>query len=182
MKSITEVWAPVLINDGIFKDTYLVSNMGRVKYKRVRKDGSCDYPLMRIINGKRPSVRLTGNGKRYTKSVAKLVLSSFQYREGCECANVIYLDGNMKNCTLANLRYRVDDSIYTEAQLKRKEIPVRKTEKKSIITATVRSVLKTKKVAEKLCKYCAKNPCFEGLDSLSSTFENCLDYKPRETE
>jgi hypothetical protein len=88
----------------------------------------------------------------------------------------------MKNCTLANLRYRVDDSIYTETQLKRKEIPVHKTEKKSVITATVRSVLKTKKVAEKLCKYCAKNPCFEGLDSLSSTFEDCVDYKPRQTE
>lgn len=182
MKSITEVWTPVLINGGIFKDTYLVSNMGRVKYKRMRRDGSCSYPLLRIINGKRPSVRLTGNGKRYTKSVAKLVLSSFQYREGCECANVIYLDGNMKNCALSNLRYRVDNSIYIEAQLKKKEIPVHKVEKRPVLTTKVLKNPLEKKVVEKLCKYCAKNPCFEGLENLSSTFEDCVDYKPRQTE
>lgn len=156
---------PVLLNDGIFKDDYLVSNMGRVKYKRRYKTGGYKFVLLHVIKSKRPYVKIKGAGKYYNKSVAKLVLSSFHYREGCECANITYLDGNMANCELSNLRYTADKPVY-EAIKKEETKP--KSHKKIVISNS--------------CSTCAKRPCFAGMANLSSDFgaEGCNDYKPRE--
>ena len=177
MKSITELWAPVLLNGGIFKDTYVVSNMGRVKQKRCYKNGSCQYVLVRIINGKRPMVKMIGNGKKYSKSVAKLVLSSFQYREGCECAHVTYLDGNMKNCALSNLRYTADAGVYTSLEKKDKiNIRMKKTVKSpKIIKPKASSVIK------RSCSTCQKEDCFKEMAKFSSDFgaEGCRGYRPK---
>jgi len=172
MKSITELWAPVLINDGIFKDDYLVSNMGRVKHKRTFSNGKIKYFLIKVINGKRPIVKITSNGKVYSKSVAKLVLSSFQYREGCECANITYLDGNMKNCRLSNLRYTADKSVYTKIELDKQQKPDKPKQKakKEIVQP----------IELKSCMTCAKRPCMTGMSNLSSDFGalGCVDYEP----
>lgn len=171
MKRITELWTPVLLNNGIFKHDYLVSNMGRVKQKRYYKDGSYQFVLMTIIKSKRPIVRMKGNGKSYVKSVAKLVLSSFNYREGCECANITYLDGNMDNCALSNLRYTADKPVYEtikrEEEAKQQKKPLQSKKK-----ALIRS-----------CSTCiVEKPCFPGMENLSSDFgaEGCRRYKPIE--
>lgn len=169
MKSIVELWTPVLLNDGIFKDNYLVSNMGRVKKKRVYKDGSYQYVLIRVSDSDRPSAIMYGGGKRYRKSVAKLVLSSFHWRKNCECVQITYLDGNMRNCRLSNLRYKVDRQVYTDAQLEKK--PDRK------------PVRQTKPVKQiKSCKTCINCPCFSGMENLTSDFGamGCRSYKPKE--
>ena len=182
MESITELWTPVLINNGIFKDDYVVSNMGRVSRKHCYKDGSCKFTLIKIIDGKRPVVRMDAGGKRYRKSVAKLVLSSFQYRKGCECANITYLDGNMKNCQLSNLRYTADKAVFTSIELEKKDITVQKPVKK---VASVQPFVKElpQKQSKKLCEISCKNyPCFEGIDNLSTDFakEGCAGYKPND--
>lgn len=164
MKPIVELWTPVLLNGGIFKDNYLVSNMGRVKYKRVYKNGSYKYVLLHVINGTRPYVKMHGGGKNYHKSVAKLVLSSFHYRKGCECANITYLDGDRSNCELSNLKYAVDKAVYEAIQQKEANKPKR-----------TKFILKS-------CSNCAKNPCFDGMSSLSTDFGavGCRKYLPRE--
>lgn len=171
MKSIVELWTPVLINDGIFKDDYLVSNLGRVKKKRLYKDGRYGFVLVHIIKSRRPSVKMRSGDKLYRKSVAKLVLSSFYYREGCECANITYLDGNMSNCQLSNLRYTADKGVYKTIEIKTKLQPVVKKEVKSeVIKDVVRS-----------CEFCEKNPCFSGMENLSTDFGavGCRKFKPR---
>lgn len=182
MKPKRELWTPVLLNGGIFKDEYLVSNMGRVKRKHVFKSGRVTFFLVNIINSKRPLVKIKGNGRQYSKSVAKLVLSSFCYREGCECANVIYLDGNMKNCELSNLRYAVDESIYTALDLKNKSKPVKKGKQK--IKSDKSANPAKKPVLKKSCSTCAKNPCMSGMASFKTDFGacGCNHYKPRETD
>lgn len=180
MKPITELWTPVLINDGIFKDDYMVSNMGRIKRKHCFKNGGCRYVLVRITNGVRPMVRMKGGDKQYSKSLAKLVLSSFHWREGCECANITYLDGNMKNCMLSNLRYAVDNGVYTNLELQTKNM-TGKVRKKS-----VKQTSKTKKeqVLIRSCRTCRKKHCFSGVKTLTIDFgaEGCRDYKPRQTD
>lgn len=179
MEAIIELWAPVLINDGIFKDDYMVSNMGRVKHKRTLSNGKTKYFIIKPINSRRPVVKITGNGRTYSKSVAKLVLSSFQYRKGCECANITYLDGNMKNCQLSNLRYTVDKGVYKTVELEmdtlKKKHPVER-----------KTVIKTKPVkhaAVKLCTVCKDYPCFKGMENLSTDFasEGCRRFKSRDT-
>ena len=161
MEPITELWTPVLINNGIFKNDYIVSNLGRVKKKRIYKDGSSKFVLITIIDTKRPVVKMRSNGKQYRKSVAKLVLSSFHYRNGCECANITYLDGNMKNCKLSNLMYTVDKKAYDKAEKDNKK-------PKPTLVAQIRS-----------CKTCTDFPCFSGMETLSSDFgaEGCRRYK-----
>lgn len=170
MKSIVELWTPVLLNGGIFKDDYLVSNMGRMKQKRTYKNGSYTFVLMKIINSKRPLVKLFGDGHEYRKSLAKLVLSSFQYREGCECANITYLDGNMKNCALSNLRYAADKAVYEEVS---KPTPQEKR----------RMGVRRPSSDSKSCKTCVNYPCFDGMASLTSDFgaEGCKGYKFKKT-
>jgi len=170
MKSIVELWTPVLINGGIFKDDYIVSNMGRVKQKRYYSNGSYKFVLLHNIDSKRPVVRMTGNGKYYRKSVAKLVLSSFHYREGCECANITYLDGDMKNCELSNLRYATDKAVYKMISEKPADKPVKKSGTR-------------KAYVPRSCSSCCKNPCFDGMENLSSDFgaEGCRKYKPKDT-
>lgn len=180
MEPIVELWTPVLINDGIFKD-YLVSNMGRVKHKRTFNNGKIRYFLIKPINSKRPVVKIVGNGKTYSKSVAKLVLSSFQYREGCECANITYLDGNMKNCQLSNLRYTVDKKVYKETELENIREQVSQQRKTVSTSSTVKPI--QKKVLAKLCETSCKHyPCFEGIQNLSTDFaaEGCNGFKPRD--
>ena len=176
MKSAVELWTPVLLNGGIFKENYLVSNMGRVKQRHFFRNGSFQFVLMRIINSARPMVKMTGGGRQYRKSVAKLVLSSFNYREGCECANITYLDGNMKNCRLSNLRYAVDRLLYDNIEQEDKKV---RKEKK----LPDRPLGKMKPLIEgRSCKWCRNHPCFEGMDSLTSDFgaEGCSGYKPKE--
>ena len=182
MKPITELWTPVLLNDGIFKDDYIVSNMGRVKHKRYFKNGGYQYVLVNVINSRRPMVKMTGGGRQYRKSVAKLVLSSFHWRDGCECANITYLDGDMKNCRLSNLRYAVDESIYTALDLKNKSKPVKKSKQK--IKSDKSANPAKKPVLKKSCSTCAKNPCMSGMASFKTDFGacGCNDYKPRETD
>ena len=172
MKSIAELWTPVLINDGIFKDTYIVSNLGRVKRKRKYRDGSCQFILVKNIDSKRPVVKMSGGGKRYCKSVAKLVLSSFQYRNGCEYAKITYLDGDMKNCALSNLRYAADKLLYTNVELDNK-----KPEANANVKPKQNAVLRS-------CSSCEKNPCFEGMANLSTDFGaiGCRKYKLKETD
>lgn len=171
MKGITELWAPVLINGGIFKDTYLVSNLGRVKQKRTYKNGNYQFVLLKIINGKRPSVKISGGGRTYSKSVAKLVLSSFQYRKGCECANITYLDGNMKNCALSNLMYTADKTVYNTAEL----------DKKKCRSKSSHVSIPAKQPVLKSCKTCSKCPCFDGMSNLSTDFGavGCKKYSPK---
>ena len=173
---MTELWAPVLLNGGIFKDDYLVSNMGRVKQKRIYKNGGYQFVLVNVINGKRPSVKMTGGGKQYRKSLAKLVLSSFHWREGCECANITYLDGNMKNCRLSNLRYTADDGVYTNFDLQIKIRQDRKNRPKPV--KPIQQAVKQPLIRS--CKTCLKNPCFSGMENLSSDFgaEGCRKYEP----
>lgn len=179
MKHIVELWTPVLLNDGIFKDDYLVSNMGRVKQKRVYKNGGYQFVLVNVIDGERPSVKMTGGGKLYRKSLAKLVLSSFHWREGCECANITYLDGDMKNCRLSNLRYTADDGVYTDLDLQVKPKPEKKIKAKPV--RVIHKPIKTRPLL-KSCKTCNKNPCFSGMENLSSDFgaEGCRKYEPKE--
>lgn len=182
MKPMVELWAPVLLNGGIFKDNYLVSNMGRVRQKRFNRDGSYRFILMKIIQGKRPMIKMVGGGKEYHKSLAKLVLSSFNYREGCECANITYLDGNMHNCVLSNLRYTADKMVYTNIELKKME----KESKLLLINNDVKAIVKpVKKLVIKdevkpSCSNCAKRPCMNGQNNLSTDFGaiGCNDYKP----
>lgn len=173
---MTELWAPVLLNGGIFKDDYLVSNMGRVKQKRVYKNGGYQFVLVNVINGKRPSVKMTGDGKQYRKSLAKLVLSSFHWREGCECANITYLDGDMKNCRLSNLRYTADSGVYTNADLQPKVV------KKKIKKKPVKALVKTPKKHPLIrsCKTCGNPYCKLDTSSFSTDFgaEGCRQYKP----
>lgn len=183
MKSVTELWAPVLINNGIFKANYLVSNMGRVKEKRVYKKGSSQFVLMNIIDSKRPVVKMKGGGRTYIKSVAKLVLSSFQYREGCECANITYLDGDMKNCRLSNLMYTADKTVFTAIELENMMAKARKAAKPESKIKTKRDLERKKKTTapvpvQKKCVSCRNYPCFEGLDNMSSDFARCKSYKP----
>lgn len=187
MRRITELWAPVLINGGIFKDDYLVSNMGRVKHRKHYGNGKYQFVLVKITDSNRPMVKLTGNGKRYSKSVAKLVLSSFQYREGCECANITYLDGNMKNCTLSNLRYAIDKDIYKTLELEtNEELKKKKPYKRKRVRRTAPKPVLTVKISEdteliRSCSTCRNGKCFQGMDNLSSDFgaEGCRGYKPR---
>lgn len=183
MRAMTELWAPVLINGGIFKDDYLVSNMGRVKQKRTYKDGSIRFVLVKIINTERPVVKMSGAGKDYRKSVAKLVLSSFDYRDGCECANITYLDGNMKNCRLSNLRYTADKGVYTQLELNRKTVK----SKTAVIRKPVSKPMVVKPadkpvIKGKLCFSCTDYPCFEGIQNMSTDFakEGCKRYKPKQ--
>lgn len=173
MKAIVELWTPVLLEDGIFKDDYLVSNLGRVKQRYFHSDGTWGFKLMHIVNGKRPYVRLKNNDRRWNKSVAKLVLSSFHYREGCECAKVTYLDGNMKNCELSNLRYTSDKLVYDRLDKEKKSTPDKKSSKP----------LNKKEPLLKSCHTCAKCPCMAGMETFSTDFgaNGCNDYKPRET-
>ena len=185
MRRITELWAPVLINGGIFKDDYLVSNMGRVKHRKHYGNGKYQFVLVKITDSDRPMVKLTGNGKRYSKSVAKLVLSSFQYREGCECANITYLDGNMKNCQLSNLRYTADKDVYFAMDLENKEALQKKRSGKRVRKDRIKPVL-TVKISEnteliRSCSTCRNGKCFQGMDNLSSDFgaEGCRGYKPK---
>lgn len=187
MKSMTELWTPVLINGGIFKDNYLVSNLGRVKQKRYYSNGSYKFVLLHVINSNRPLVKMTANGKKYKKSLAKLVLSSFHYRDRCECANITYLDGDMKNCQLSNLRYRTDNSIYTTSELdKEEELSKKNADKpKNTSVSNTRSIrsIKKKSNAVKMCvTMCAKYPCFAGIENMSTDFAavGCNGYKPRE--
>ena len=178
MKSITELWTPVLLNDGIFKDDYIVSNMGRVKHKRYFKDGGYQYVLVHVINSRRPVVKMTGGGRQYRKSVAKLVLSSFHWRDGCECANITYLDGDMKNCRLSNLRYTADKNVYAKVEEDNAVLTVPKAAK----SAVIKSAKTVKQPFVRSCESCCKNPCFSGMENLSSDFgaEGCRKYKPRE--
>jgi hypothetical protein len=177
----------VLLNKGIFKDNYLVSNMGRVKYKKPYKNGKTQYVLLKVIDSERPVVRMSSNGKRYTKSVAKLVLSSFQYRDGCECANITYLDGNMKNCTLSNLRYAIDKDIYKTLELETKEeLKKKRPYKRKRVRRTAPKPVLTTKMSDgteiiRSCSTCRNSNCFEGMENLSSDFgaEGCHGYKPR---
>jgi len=182
---MTELWAPVLLNGGIFKDNYLVSNMGRVKHRHVYKNGNCRFVLVNVINSRRPVVKMTGDGKQYNKSLAKLVLSSFQWRDGCECANITYLDGNMKNCCLSNLRYTADKGVYTAIELENKmrtEIP----RKKKKIRTKRSSVVKTKMndYGQPIsCKTCGNPYCKIDISNFSTDFgaEGCRQYKPKQT-
>lgn len=157
----TELWTPVLLDNGIFKDSYIVSNLGRVKKKRLYKDGNYQFIIVKVIDGKRPVVRMYGNGREFRKSIARLVLSSFNYRVGCEFENITYLDGNMKNCKLSNLKYATD---------------------KTVPDAVVHTDPKT--IIIRSCSTCAKYKCMTGMETLSSDFGacGCVDYKPRETE
>lgn len=173
---MTELWAPVLLNGGIFKDDYLVSNMGRVKQKHIYKNGNYKFVLVNIINSRRPMVKIIGNGKQYSKSLAKLVLSSFQWREGCECANITYLDGDMKNCRLSNLRYTVDSGVYTNADLQPKAV------KKKIKRKPAKALTETPKKHPLIrsCKTCGNIYCELDTSSFSTDFgaEGCRQYKP----
>jgi hypothetical protein len=125
------------------------------------------------MNGERPSVRIYNNGKLYRKSVAKLVLSSFYYREGCECAHIIYLDGNTQNCKLSNLRYVVDQNVCEDTDVKVKASPEISVKTQSVKQSVLRS-----------CLTCRKNPCFSGMENFTTDFgaEGCRKYKPREEE
>lgn len=176
MESITELWAPVLLDGGIFKEDYLVSNFGRVKRKQVHKDGSISYVLVTIINAKRPVVKMKGGGKEYRKSVAKLVLASFDYRDHCECANITYLDGNKKNCHLNNLRYTADKAVFTTEQLKAK----------IAMKAHSRVMPKKEKARpiraynpDRSCKTCKNSSCTLNTNNFSTDFgaEGCRHYK-----
>lgn len=189
MKSIKELWAPVLINGGIFKTNYMVSNMGRVKEKRTYRKGSHQFVLMNIIDSKRPVVKIKGGGRVYTKSVAKLVLSSFQYREGCECANITYLDGDMKNCRLSNLMYTADKTVYTAIELENMIEQAKKESKPKDKIKTKRDLERKRKavtppvVQKKLCLSCRHYPCFEGIDSLTTDFaKTCRSFKQNDIQ
>jgi len=172
MRPVTELWTPVLINGGIFKENYIVSNLGRVKQKRRYKNGDYRYVLVNIINSARPVVKMIGGNKQYRKSVAKLVLSSFYWREGCECANITYLDGNPKNCMLSNLRYKVDMRTYNNTVSKTFD-EQKSADRQRGQDAQIRS-----------CATCKNNPCFSGMENLSSDFGalGCNGYKPKEED
>ena len=146
--------------------------MGRVKQKRVYHDGSYKFVLMKVINNRRPYVRMVADGHEYHKSIAKLVLSSFQYREGCDCANITYLDGNMKNCQLSNLRYKADKSVFVKIQTEEKQNETKpKPKPKPAYTKTI----------IRSCQSCRKCPCFSGMENLSTDFgaAGCRKYKPK---
>lgn len=178
MKPVIELWTPVLINGGIFKDDYVVSNMGRVKRKHRLKNGGFRYFLVNVINGTRPMVRIKGGGKLYSKSLAKLVLSSFHYREGCECAHITYLDGDRNNCRLSNLRYTVDKDVYTGDMLDQKPVAVKH---KTVMAEKPKQKKSTGKPVKsvKSCSTCTNTSCAIDLSNFSTDFgaEGCRQYQ-----
>ena len=178
MKPIVELWAPVLINHGIFKDDYVVSNMGRVREKHTDVNGVVKYIPVNIIQGKRPMVKMYSGGQPYSKSIAKLVLSSFHWRDDCECANITYLDGNMKNCELSNLRYTADKGVYTLIELENKAEQMARVRRRRKPVVRIRM---NGYGEPRSCKTCENCPCFSGMESLTSDFgaEGCNGYKPK---
>lgn len=94
-----------------FKDSYQVSNLGRVRSKE-RLLHTRTYPsqIMReyIRNNNSVQVRLRNGKSQVSRSVAKLVLLTFVGKPPKNAKQVKHLDGNPNNNRLDNLEWDVD--------------------------------------------------------------------------
>lgn len=91
-----EQWVPLLGYPG-----YSVSNLGKVRNDRM-------YRVLTVYEaeGRRPFVKVTRDRQQLTRSLSKLVLSSFVPSTRPDFTTPIHFDGNLHNCSVANMAWR----------------------------------------------------------------------------
>lgn len=91
-----EEWVPLLGYPG-----YSVSNLGKVRNDRM-------YRVLTVYeaDGRRPFVKVSRDGQQLTRSLPKLILSSFLPPPRPDFTTPIHFDGNLHNCSIANLDWR----------------------------------------------------------------------------
>ena len=95
-----EIWKPVMVLNGHFKDAYEISNLGRLKSFYSKKD-----ILVKPSGDKRLYVKLSYNGVSKGFLLAYLVLMTFNPTKITDRNQIIYKDGNVQNITLSNLEW-----------------------------------------------------------------------------
>lgn len=108
-----------------FKDSYQVSNMGRVRSKE-RHIYTRTYPskIMStyIRNNNCVQVRLRNGKSQVSRSVAKLVLLTFVGQPPKNAKQAKHLDGNPNNNNLENLEWDVDKTYGMPKNAKAREL------------------------------------------------------------
>ena len=108
-----------------FKDSYQVSNLGRVRSKE-RYLNTRTYPsqIMRTYTGNNNNVqvRLRNGKSQVRRSVAKLVLLTFVGNPQKNAKQAKHLDGNPNNNRLDNLQWDVDKTYGMTPNLKAREL------------------------------------------------------------
>ncbi len=110
-----EIWKPLVIEGMAKNEVFDISNYGRIKSYKVKKEGS-------IINGstlkgyKILNIKLE-NGKRTTKYIHKLVAESFINKDNDQQKYVIHLDFDKNNNCIQNLKWVTQNTMFAHQKI-----------------------------------------------------------------